>query len=100
MPFIIQNLAIGTAVLTARAMTFPRWVAYLNLWVAFALVPDVLACFFLSGPFAWNGIFVFWLALGPASVFLVVMSVVARCAPMPPWFSARLRKTPTTRLSV
>lgn len=76
MPFIIQNLAIGVAVLTNPTTTFPRWVGYLNLWVAFAFVPDILAYFFFSGPFAWNGIFVFWLALTAYVVFLVVMSVV------------------------
>ena len=66
------------AVLTNPATTFPRWVGYLNLWVAFAFVPDILAYFFFSGPFAWNGIFVFWLALTAYVVFLVTMSVVTR----------------------
>lgn len=80
MPFIIQNVAIGIAVLTDRGKSFPRWVGYLNLWVAFAFVPDILAYFFFSGPFAWNGIFVFWLALTAYAAFLVVMSVVTRRA--------------------
>ncbi len=80
MPFIIQNLAIGAAVLTDRGKTFPRWVGYVNLWVAFAFIPDLMAYFFFSGPFAWNGIFVFWLALTAYAVFLVAMSVVTRRA--------------------
>ncbi|WP_433567267.1 hypothetical protein ACQP1O_19975 [Nocardia sp. CA-151230] len=80
MPFIIQNLAIGTAVLSDKQGVFPRWSGYLNLWVAFAFVPDVLAYFFLSGPFAWNGIFVFWLALAAYGAFLVGMSIAVRQA--------------------
>ncbi len=75
-PFIFQNLAIATSVLASDRPPFPRWVGYLNAWVALAFVPDVLAYFFHSGVFAWNGIFVFWLALGAYSVFLVAMSIV------------------------
>ena len=42
-PFIIQNIAIGTAILSDRNRTLPRWVGYLNFWVAFLFVPDILA---------------------------------------------------------
>lgn len=80
MPFIFQNLAISLAVLADREHVFPRWVGYLNLWVALAFIPDILAYFFFSGPFAWNGVFVFWLALTAYAVFLVTMSVVTRKA--------------------
>lgn len=75
MPFIIQNLAIGIAVLSDPNNVFPRWAGFLNLWVALAFVPDVLAYFFMEGPFAWNGIFVFWLALGAYAVFLLGMGI-------------------------
>jgi hypothetical protein len=79
-PFIVQNVAIGVAVLSDRMAVFPRWIGYLNLWVAFAFVPDVLAYFFKTGPFAWNGVFVFWLALTAYGVFLVAMSFATRKA--------------------
>jgi hypothetical protein len=80
MPFMIQNIAIGVAVLTDRTSVFPRWIGYLNLSVAFAFVPDVLAYFFKTGPFAWNGILVFWLALSAYGVFLVAMCFAVRKA--------------------
>jgi hypothetical protein len=79
-PFIIQNLAMGGAILTDRRGVFPRWAGYLNLWVAFAFVPDVLAYFFHAGPFGWNGVFVFWLALTAYAVFLVAMGIAVRPA--------------------
>lgn len=79
-PFMIQNIAIGVAVLRDRTGVFPRWIGYLNLLVAFAFIPDVLAYFFKTGPFAWNGVFVFWLALIAYSAFLVAMSVACRRA--------------------
>lgn len=79
-PFIIQNVAIGTAILSDRNAILPRWVGYLNFWVAFLFVPDILAFFFHSGPFAWNGIFVFWLAFVAYAVFLIAMGLVLRKA--------------------
>jgi hypothetical protein len=81
-PFMIQNVSIGLAVLRDRdpEPVLPRWVGYLNFWVAFLFVPDVLAYFFYSGPFAWQGVFVFWLALTAYAVWLVAMGVVLRRA--------------------
>jgi hypothetical protein len=75
-PFIIQNVAIGVAILNDKQQTLPRWVGYVNFWVAFSFLPDPLAFFFHSGPFAWRGIFIFWLALATYSIFLIVMGVM------------------------
>jgi hypothetical protein len=79
-PFIIQNVAIGTAILSDRNGILPRWVGYLNFWVALLFVPDILAFFFHSGPFAWNGIFIFWLAFVAYAIFLIAMGLVLRQA--------------------
>ncbi|MEE6176105.1 hypothetical protein [Mycobacterium sp. 050134] len=79
-PFIIQNIAIGIAILSDKSETLPRWVGYMNFWVAASFLPDVLAFFFHSGPFSWRGIFVFWLALTTYSVFLIGMGLVLRSA--------------------
>lgn len=81
-PFIIQNIAIGAAILRDPYATLPRWVGYLNFWIAASFVPDPLAYFFHSGPFSWRGIFIFWLALTTYSVFLVGMGLVLRSAAM------------------
>jgi hypothetical protein len=75
-PFIIQNVVIAVCTLRARDALWPRWVGWLNLWVACSFLPDPLAFFFKTGPFAWNGVLVFWLALTAYGVFLVVMAVV------------------------
>jgi hypothetical protein len=75
-PFIIQNIAIGVAILQDKRQTLPRWVGYVNFWIAFSFLPDPLAFFLHSGPFAWRGIFIFWLALTTYAIFLVVMGVM------------------------
>ncbi len=81
-PFIAQNLAVAGAVLTDRASTpvFPRWVGYANLWIALLFCPAGLAYFFKGGPFAWQGIFAFWLGLVMYSAWLVVMFITVRRA--------------------
>ncbi|MEV5835628.1 hypothetical protein [Nocardia sp. NPDC052112] len=75
-PFMIQNISIGVCILTNQQTVFPRWVGYANFWIALSFVPDVLAYFFYSGPLAWNGVVIFWLALTTYAIFLVMMSLM------------------------
>ena len=67
-PFMAQNFAFAFAILSDARTTplFPRWLAYLNIWAPIVFTPGVILPFFKSGPFAWNGIFVFWI---PAIAF-------------------------------
>lgn len=45
-----------------REAIFPRWYGYLNLLALFELLPGLLCMVFKTGPFAWNGLIVFWVA--------------------------------------
>ena len=69
-PFMAQNFAFAFAILSDKAARpiFPRWLAYLNIWAPIVFTPGIVLQFFKSGPFAWNGIFVFWI---PATVFVI-----------------------------
>jgi len=69
----VQLLAIGAAILIDRSAepTLPRWLGYLNFWVALLIIPAGTVLFFKSGPLAWNGlvgiyipivVFVIWFA--------------------------------------
>ena len=61
--FIVQNFAIGFAILGDQRThpIFPRWLGFFNLWVAVLFIPRGLLTFFKTGPFAWNGLFVWWI---------------------------------------
>lgn len=81
-PFLIQNFAIGAAVLgdPAARPVLPRWVGYANFWAGLLFVPAWLAYFFKSGPFAWHGIFVFYLGTAVYGAWVLLMSLTLRRA--------------------
>ena len=67
-PILGQNIPLAISVFSDRRRrpVFPRWVAYVNLWIAVLVTPASLLIFFKVGPFAWNGLLGFWI---PAAVF-------------------------------
>jgi hypothetical protein len=67
-PFMAQYFAFAFAIFadTRPQPLFPRWLAYFNIWAELMFTPAIILPFFKTGPFAWNGVFVFWI---PATVF-------------------------------
>jgi hypothetical protein len=53
---------------------YPRWYGYFNLWCATLFIPADLIFFFKDGPFAWNGILAWWVALTAFSAWLLVVT--------------------------
>lgn len=51
---------------------FPRWYGYLNLWVLVAIIPGVLALLLKTGPFAWDGLIVYWMG---AVTFVTTLAI-------------------------
>lgn len=77
-PAFMQNLSIAAAILTDKSPEpiFPRWLAYLNIWVSIAFIPGGLLPFFKVGPFAWSGLLVFWLAGSVFVIWFIAMVVM------------------------
>ena len=77
-PLMAAHLSIAAATLldTRSEPVFPRWITYLNVWIALLLAPGVLTLFFKTGPFSWNGILTFWLAATAEGLWFCVMSMV------------------------
>ncbi len=73
--FFLQEVPIGVAILMDRSArpVFPRWVGYANLWVPLTFVPALLPFFFKTGPFAWQGLLVFYLGLATFGAWVVIM---------------------------
>jgi hypothetical protein len=75
-PAFMESAVIAVAILadTGAKKIFPRWVGWLNVWVALAFVPASLMVFVKSGPFAWNGVITFFLAGTMFLVWFVIMT--------------------------
>jgi hypothetical protein len=75
-PFSVWALAIGVGVLVDKSEepAFPRWVAYMNFWLAFLLIPAGLMLFFKTGPFAFDGVVTFWVPNVAFFGWIIVMT--------------------------
>jgi hypothetical protein len=72
-----QMSIIAAAIfIDAEESVFPRWAGYVSAWCGVVLMPALLLPFFKEGPFAWHGIFQFWLAATIFFGWFVVMSIV------------------------
>ena len=81
-PFILQYVVLAVAIFADRRSkpVFPRWAAYLQLFVSLSFVPAVLAFFLKSGPFAWNGLLVWWFPFATFTGWFFTMIMLARKA--------------------
>jgi hypothetical protein len=59
---------------------FPRWSGFANAGLVVFTVPDQLLFFFQSGPFAWNGIFGFYVPVAAFTTFFLLNLWLARAA--------------------
>ncbi len=91
-PFMVQYLSFSFAILSDHRPEplFPRWLAYFNIWVEGIFTPAILLPFFKTGPFAWNGVFVFWIPATAFSALFVVNVVFLMKA-----ITSETRQTPT-----
>lgn len=62
-------MAIAGFIDSSPNPVWPRWAAYLNLWMAFAGMGGGLAVFFKDSPFAWNGLIGFYVPIGVFAVW-------------------------------
>lgn len=63
-PAVFQQISVAFAILgdTGREPVFPRWVGYVDIWASVVVISGSLVTLFKVGPFAWNGVFAFWVA--------------------------------------
>lgn len=73
---VVQWILIGIAILQDQREEplFPRWSGYLTLWAALLFAPGSLCVFFKDGPFAWRGLFCWWIPLTAFGIWFVIFT--------------------------
>jgi hypothetical protein len=79
MPFVfamVGCLAIGICVLEDKSSdpVYPRWVGYANLYFAFGFPMAMFTTYAKTGPFAWDGLWPWWIPVIDYTIWSVVMS--------------------------
>jgi hypothetical protein len=72
---------VAVAVICLRSNTvvhspFPRWFGYFTIWIALMFEAGAIAFNTRTGPFAWNGLLVFWTPLSLFGLWIIVISVL------------------------
>ena len=75
-PFSLWAIAVGMSIIADKRNEpeIPRWVGFFSFWVAILIAPAGLIAFLKTGPFAWNGLLAFYLAVSAFLVWIAVMS--------------------------
>jgi hypothetical protein len=78
-PFCLWVASFAVAIFRDQGPepVFPRWAAYLNLWVVGLSVPGCLIVFFKHGAFAFDGLFGFYVVVVVFFVWLIAMTCLA-----------------------
>jgi hypothetical protein len=74
--YVLQLSCVALASFMDRSARplWPRWVGYLNLWIALSGAGGGIAAFFKSGPFAWNGLVGFYIPIVAFTIWIAVMT--------------------------
>jgi hypothetical protein len=76
--YIFQMVAIVYISLTQKIdpdSPFPRWMGYFTAWAAFMFELGAIAFIPKTGPFSWNGFFVFWCPFVIFGTWVLAMSI-------------------------
>jgi hypothetical protein len=75
---VAQNVALALAIYLDKSVrpVFAKWVAHFNLLIAALIAPAALSVTTLTGPFAWDGLWSFWIRLGAICLWGLVMFFV------------------------
>lgn len=80
------DLAFGVAMLymipfgiialrdTRTEPLFPKWLAWLGIWVAMEFLAELIMPYFRSGPFSWSGLINFWIPFVVPAAWQVTVS--------------------------
>ena len=69
-------LIVGICILNDKSEDpiFPRWFAFFSFWTFVLLLPDQVLFFLHDGPFAWDGLFAFWIPVTLFGIWFPMLS--------------------------
>ena len=73
-PFFCYQVALAAQILRAEQPVFPRWVAFMNIFVSVFMFEACFIIFFKDGPFSQNGALVFYAPMICFFVWICTMS--------------------------
>jgi hypothetical protein len=76
--FVVISIAYASLADEDPNPIIPRWVGYFNIWFELTLLPLSIIFFFHHGPFAWNGLFGFYLPFCVFWIWFFVMTHTIR----------------------
>ncbi|UXA11465.1 hypothetical protein KXD97_26185 [Mycobacterium sp. SMC-8] len=90
-PFVTWVFATGLAILsdTAEKPLYPRWSGYLSLCMGLLQVMALMLVFFKVGPFAWDGLFSWYIPFTDFFLWFVIITVVTIKAINKPEYEAQ-----------
>lgn len=78
--FVVLSLIYASFADSDPDPLIPRWVGWFNVFFMLDLIPLSIIFFFKTGPFAWNGLFGFYLPFATFWVWFFVMTYTIRKA--------------------
>jgi len=77
-PFVTWYVTTGVAILCDNSPKpiYPRWAGYISLMLGLGQTSASFLIYFKTGPFAWNGMFAWWLPACEFFTWFVAMTVV------------------------
>ena len=73
----LQYFAFGAVILSDRRSQtlFPRWLAWLGMFLGLEFALEFIMPHVRSGPFSWSGVFNYWLPFGGPVVWMILVAV-------------------------
>jgi len=74
---LVQYVAFGVVALRDKREKplFPKWLAWLGIWIAVEFVVELIMPYFRSGPFSWSGLIAYWIPFFLPFIWIVAVTV-------------------------
>ncbi|MCK9285826.1 MAG: hypothetical protein M0P39_16270 [Rhodocyclaceae bacterium] len=73
----VQAFAVAITILCDKRSEplLPRWLAWYSIFTGAVFLPDTLLPFFFTGPFAWNGLFNYWVGFNAYFLWIILFCI-------------------------